>query len=98
MQNQRIIFFTDNEALIHVINKQSCWDNNLTLLVRRLVLVCLEINICFKAKHIAGVHNILADAHSRLKLQTFKQQAPAYTNPHPTGIPRHLRHLLSTAL
>ena len=67
------------------------------LLVRRLVLVCLEINICFKAKHIAGVHNILADAHSRLKLQTFKQQAPAYMNPHPTEIPRHLRHLLSAA-
>lgn len=97
MQNQRILLFTDNEALVHVINKQSCRDNNVMLLVRRLGLVCLEMNICFKAKHIAGVHNILADAHSRLKLQTFKQQAPAYMNPHPTEIPRHLRHLLSAA-
>ena len=42
MQNQRILFFTDNEALVHVINKQSCRDNNLMLLVRRLGLVCLE--------------------------------------------------------
>ena len=48
MQNQRILFFTVNEALGHVINKQSCRDKNLMFLVRRLVLVCLEKNICFK--------------------------------------------------
>ena len=93
MQNQRILFFTDNEALVHVINKKSCWDKNLMFLVRRLVLVCLEKNICFKAKHIAGVHNILADALSRLKLQTLKQLAPAYMNPHPPEIPLHLKPL-----
>lgn len=29
MQNQRIHFCTDNEALVHVINKQSCRDKNL---------------------------------------------------------------------
>ena len=68
MQNQKILFFTDNEALIHIINKQSCRDKNLIFLVRRLVLVCLERNICFKAKHIPGVHNVLAYALSRLKL------------------------------
>lgn len=93
MQNQRILFFTDNEALVHVINKQSCRDKNLMFLVRRLVLVCLERNICFKAKHIPGVHNVLADALSRLKLQTFKQLAPACMNPHPTEIPHHLQPL-----
>lgn len=68
MQNQKILFFTDNEALVHIINKQSCRDKNLMFLVRRLVLVCLERNICFKAKHIPGVHNVLAYALSRLKL------------------------------
>ena len=76
MQNQRILFFTDNEALAHVIDMQSCRGKNLMFLVRRLVLVCLEKKK--KTKHIAGVHNILADALSRLKLQTFKQLAPAY--------------------
>ena len=33
----------------------------------------LEKNIRFKTKHIPGVHKILADALSRLKLHTFKQ-------------------------
>ena len=92
MQNQRIFFFTGNEALVHVINKQSCRNKNLMFLVHRLVLVCLERNI-FKAKHIPGVHNVLADALSRLKLQTFKQLAPACMNPHPTEIPHHLQPL-----
>lgn len=48
-------------------------------------------NICFKAKHIAGVNNILADALSLLQLQTFKQLAPACMNPHPTEIPNCLQ-------
>ena len=29
MQNRCILFLTDNEALVHVINKQSCKDKNL---------------------------------------------------------------------
>ena len=68
MRNQRILFFADNEALAHVIKKQSCQDKSLMFLVRRLMLICLKKNICFKVKHIEGVHNILADALCRLKL------------------------------
>ena len=45
MRNQRITFFTDNEALVHVINKSSCRDKFLISFVRRLVLVCLQNNI-----------------------------------------------------
>ena len=53
--------------------------------VRKLVLVCLEHNILFKAKHIPGTHNILADSLSRLQVQTFKQLAL------PADIPLHLQ-------
>ena len=79
--------------MVHVINKHSCRDNNLMFLICRLVLVCLEKTICFKAKHIAGVQNVLADALSWLKLQTIKEIALAFMNPHPTEIPLHLYHL-----
>ena len=91
MRNHSILFFTDNEALVHVINKQSCRDKILMVLVRKLVLVCLEHNILFKAKHIPGTHNILADSLSRLQVQTFKQLAPANMNPFPVDIPLHLQ-------
>ena len=91
MRNHSILFFTDNEALVHVINKQSCRDKSLMVFVRKLVLVCLEKNILFKAKHIPGTHNKLADSLSRLQVQTFKQLAPANMSPFPTDIPLHLQ-------
>jgi hypothetical protein len=45
--------------------------------VRKLVLVCLNHNILFKAKHIPGTYNRLADLLSQFQVQTFKREAPA---------------------
>ena len=55
--------------------------------MRKLALVCLNYNICFKAKHVPGLQNKLADSLSRLQLQIFKQLAPAYMHKAPTVIP-----------
>ena len=71
MRNQRITIFTDNEALVHVINKCSCRDKFLMSFVRRLVLVCLQSNILFRARHVPGIKNDLADSLSRLQIQRF---------------------------
>ena len=90
IQNHCILFFTDNESLVHVINKQSCQDKSLMFFVRKLVLACLKYNILFKAKHIPGIHNKLADCLSRFQVQTFKQLAPTHMNRFPTDIPQHL--------
>lgn len=87
MQNRCILFFTDNEALVHVINKQSCKDKELMFFVRKLVLVCLECNIVFKAKHIRGIHSTLADSLSRLQIQKFRLLAPAHMDMMQTYIP-----------
>ena len=76
MSNKHVLFYTDNHALIHVINRQSCKDKELMFFVPKLVLACLRYNIVLKAKHIAGVNNILADALSRLQVQAFKRMAP----------------------
>ena len=91
MSNRSILFFTDNEALVHVINKQSCKDKALMALVRKLVLICLQFNVAFKAKHIPGVKNVLADALSRLQVQKFQQSAPPTMDNAPTVIPCHLQ-------
>ncbi len=85
MRNHCILFFTDNKALVHVINKQSCRDKTLMVFVRKLVLVCLEHNILFKVKHILGVNNKLADCLSCFQIQMFKQLAPANMNLFPQG-------------
>ena len=91
MQNRRILFLTDYEAIVHVINKQSCRDKSLMFFVWKMVLASLTHNIVFNAKHIPGVTNKLADALSRLQVHTFKQLAPIHTNKSPTGIPPHLQ-------
>ncbi len=91
MSNRSILFFTDNEALVHVINKQSCKDKALMALVRKLVLICLQFNVAFKAKHIPGVNNVLADALPRLQVQKFQQLAPPTMDSAPTVIPCHLQ-------
>ena len=91
MQNRCILFFTDNEALVHVINKQSCKDKALMFFMRALVLVCLRNNILFRAKHVRGVHNTLADSLSRLQVETFQRLAPSHMEPGPTDIPLHLQ-------
>ena len=90
IRNKRITFFTDNEALVHVINKSTCKDKYLLTFVRKLVLVCLRQNILFKAQHIPGFKNVLPDALSRLQISRFKALAPACMDSAPTIIPSHL--------
>ena len=91
MKNRCILFFTDNEVLVHVINKQSCRDKILMSFVRQLVLICLRNNIVFKAKHVPGSRNALVDALSRLQVQTFQRLAPSFMDHSPADIPLHLQ-------
>jgi hypothetical protein len=58
--------------------------------VRKLVLVCLQNNILFKARHIPGIKNSLADSLSRLQIHRFKVLASPTMDPMPTMIPTHL--------
>ena len=52
-------------AVVEIINKQSSKDRTLKRLVRRLVLAGLKFNVLFKAKHIPGKSNVVADHLSR---------------------------------
>ena len=91
MKNRCILFFTDNEVLVHVINKQSCRDKIMMSFVCQLVLICLRNNIVFKAKHVPGSQNALEDALSRLQVQTFQRLVPSFMDHSPTDIPLHLQ-------
>ena len=88
-KNHCILFFTDNEALTAIINKQTSADNNIMMLLRCLVLACLHFNVLFQAKHISGQRNVLADALSRQRIETFRQLSPQ-SSPKPTLVPPYL--------
>ena len=87
MRNQRITFFTDNAALVDIINKATSRDATVMVFVRRLVLACLNFNIVFRARHVPGVKNVLADSLSRLQVSRFRQLAPVGVQSTPTTIP-----------
>lgn len=89
-QNHSILFFTDNESLVSVINKQTSKDNEVMKMVRFMVLQCLKLNILFKAKHIPGKRNVLADLLSRLQVGHFLNLAPL-AQKKPCQIPQYLQ-------
>ena len=89
MHNHAIIFHTDNESLVSVIRKQSSKDSLSMVLVRHLVLSCLNKNILFSSEHIPGRKNNPADALSRLQVSTFRELNP-HAQEEPTRIPHHL--------
>ena len=91
--NKSVVFHTDNEALVHVINKQTCKDPKLMLLLRRLVLKCLELNVVFTAVHIPGLKNIYADSLSRLQIDKFRNASSKLNmDLHPTPLEPAMRH------
>ena len=71
LRNKRVHFMTDNESVVHVINKQTAKDTKMLRLLRAMVLICLRNNIFFRARHIPGVRNVLADSLSRLQVDKF---------------------------
>ena len=82
-----IIMHTDNQALVCIINKQTSKSKRVMMLVRKMVLLLLENNIMFKAQHIYGKVNNIADALSRKQFQKFRTLAPkADQDPEPIPI------------
>ena len=76
LANTRILFQTDNESIVYVINKQSCKDKHLMHLVRQLVVTAMSHNIDFQAVHIPGKLNVIPDLLSRLQEARARQHQP----------------------
>ena len=86
LKNKRIMFFTDNLAIVSVINNTTSKEKGLMLLVRQLVIVSLANNILFCAKHIPGRHNRIPDMLSCSQIPQALRVAP-WLDPLPTAIP-----------
>ncbi|XP_061170929.1 uncharacterized protein LOC133180416 [Saccostrea echinata] len=76
LENRNVLFLTDNAAVACVTYKQSSKEPIIMRLIRRLVVVCMCKNIHFKAQHIPGKVNVVADGLSRLKFQELRRTAP----------------------
>ena len=85
LANRRILFLTDNIAVVFIINNQSSKDSVIMTLVRSLVVTLLTHNIELRAKHIPGKENTLADLLSRFQMKAAQRLAP-YLREHPERI------------
>ena len=74
---------------MYAINAQSSKEPAVMLLIRKLVLSCMLYNIRFKASHVPGFQNVLADKLSRSQVQEALVIAPWLHNA-PTGIPESI--------
>ena len=71
MGEPKCVFFTENEAKVHVINKQTSCQPHIVALTRRMVLACLSLNVNFMTRDVPGRVNILADKLSRGEIDEF---------------------------
>ena len=89
MADKCVIFFSDNAAVVDIINKQTSKKSAIMVLLRDLVLSCLRHNILFQARHILGFNNSRADYLSRSQVTKF-QQITQDADKFPTPIPENL--------
>jgi len=73
---RRIMFYSDNQATVHIINKGRSKSPAIMKLMRRLVITAGLYNFCFVAEHVPGVQNSIADALSRFQMSRFRKLAP----------------------
>ena len=76
LAHSSIIFHCDNLAVCHVINSHSSKDPIIMTLIRRLVVSSMKYNIIFRAVHVPGLLNPLADALSRQEMGKARELAP----------------------
>ncbi|KAM3929144.1 LOW QUALITY PROTEIN: uncharacterized protein RB166_006928 [Leptodactylus fuscus] len=76
LRDRCVCFWCDNQSVVNAINHLSSSSPPVLSLLRFLVLRCLELNIWFRARHVPGIQNSVADALSRCHLQVFRQLLP----------------------
>ena len=91
---KKIQWFSDNSAAVSIINSGKSKDPLAMHLARCLFFFQTSFGFSLKASHIAGKHNIAADALSRDNIPRFFQQVPAAKKHRPTPVPDELQQLL----
>lgn len=81
--------YTDNIALVSVLNRLYCRDPALRRLMRPIIQICISRNLLIVAKHICGEDNIGPDLLSRGMLYQFLERFP-YVHREPYPIPQSL--------
>ena len=89
---KRIIFYCDNQAVVSIINSKRSKSTRIMDLVRALTLKTMKYNFYFKAIHVPGHSNDIADSISRFQQTRFRRLAP-HADQQPQLLPEELFRL-----
>ena len=90
--SKRIKFYCDNQGVVEVINSRRSKVPRVMDLVQDLTLCTLKHNFYFRAVHVPGKNNNIADSLSRFQMERFRRLAPQ-ANKTPDPIPVRLYNL-----
>ena len=81
--------YTDNKALVPVVEKLYCKDPEIRRILRPIALSCMQNNILLIPVHIKGDENTRADLLSRNRIMHFREMYPSMSR-YPTQLPEVL--------
>ena len=73
MRNKKVLFRSDNQSVVHIVNSMTSKTALVMILFRKFVLKCLQLNISFKVQHAVGSQNSLTDSLSGFTVSAFSQ-------------------------
>lgn len=73
---RHVLFRSDNEAVVYILNSRTSKIPVLMRLLRHLLTSAAHFNFSFSSQHVPGIHNCIADALSRFHWQEFRRLAP----------------------
>lgn len=77
LADSTVAIYTDNDSLVHMLNKLYTKDKKIRQLLKPVASLCLTHNIYILARHIPGKDNIGPDLLSRGKIPEFLARFPA---------------------
>lgn len=90
-QKARVLFRSDNMAVVELLRKRTSADPLIMHLLRCFIFYAAVYHFTFMAEHIAGIYNTAADAISRNNLTLFSSLVPQVQQ---TPVPQAVLQLL----
>ena len=92
-RNKNVIFFSDNEAVVSILNSKTSKSKIVMSLLRFIIYCTLKFNIQLKSKHISSKDNTIADFISRGQVERFRKLVP-FVELYPCQVPAEFWSLL----